>query len=81
MDGLPAVRSSSARCRPPGLRHNKTLPTPCDRKIYAYCGHVPNAINVVLLCSYFVIVTLLFQLLAKHSSAALPCKQFVSKRL
>ena len=25
---------------------------------------------------YFVVVTLLFQLLAKHSSAALPCKQF-----
>ena len=30
---------------------------------------------------YFVAVTLLFQLLAKHSSAALPCKRFVNKRL
>ena len=27
---------------------------------------------------YFVIVTLLFQLFAKHSSAALPCKLFVN---
>ena len=27
---------------------------------------------------YFVVVTLLFQLLAKHSSAALPCKQYVN---
>ena len=30
---------------------------------------------------YFVVVTLLFQLLAKHSSAALPSKRFVNKRL
>ena len=30
---------------------------------------------------YLVVVTLLFQLLAKHSSAALPCKRFVSKHL
>ena len=30
---------------------------------------------------YFVIVTLLFQLFAKHSSAALLCKRFVNKRL
>ena len=30
---------------------------------------------------YFVVVTLLFQLLAKHSSAALPCKQFVEQVL
>ena len=29
---------------------------------------------------YFVVVTVLFQLLAKHSSAALPCKRFVNKR-
>ena len=29
---------------------------------------------------YLVVVTLLFQLLAKHSSAALPCKRFVNKR-
>ena len=30
---------------------------------------------------YFVVVTLLFQLLAKHSSASLPCKRFVNKHL
>ena len=30
---------------------------------------------------YFVVAMLLFQLLAKHSSAALPCKQFVNKCL
>ena len=30
---------------------------------------------------YFVVATLLFQLLAKHSSAALPFKRFVNKRL
>ena len=30
---------------------------------------------------YFVVVMLSFQLLAKHSSAALPCKRFVNKRL
>ena len=35
-----------------------------------------DAINMLM---YFVVVTLLFQLLAKHSSAALPCKQFVNK--
>ena len=29
---------------------------------------------------YFVVVTLLFQLLAKRSSATLPCKQFINKR-
>ena len=30
-----------------------------------------HAVNVLM---YFVVVTLLFQPLAKHSSAALPCK-------
>ena len=30
---------------------------------------------------YFVVAMLLFQLLVKRSSAALPCKQFVNKRL
>ena len=35
--------------------------------------NVNNVPNVLL-----EVVTLLFQLLAKHSSAALPCKQFVS---
>ena len=34
-----------------------------------------DAINVLM---YFVVVTLLFQLLAKHSSAALPCRRFVN---
>ena len=37
-----------------------------------------DAINVLV---YFVVVTLLFQLLAKHSSAALPCQRFFNKRL
>ena len=36
-----------------------------------------HAINELM---YFEIVMLLFQLLAKHRSAALPCKQFVNKR-
>ena len=30
---------------------------------------------------YFVVVTLLFQLLVKHSSAVLPCERFVNKHL
>ena len=30
---------------------------------------------------YFVVVMLLFQLLAKHSSVALLCEQFVNNRL
>ena len=34
-----------------------------------------DAINVLM---YFVVVTLLFQLLAKHSSAALPCKRLLT---
>ena len=38
--------------------------------------HVVDAINVLM---YFVVVTLLFPLLAKHSSAALPCTGFVNK--
>ena len=37
-----------------------------------------DTINVLM---YFVFVTLLFMLLAKHSSAALPCKLFVNNRL
>ena len=37
-----------------------------------------DTINVLM---YFVAVTLLFQLLAKHSSAALPCKRFVKGHL
>ena len=36
-----------------------------------------DAINVLM---YFVVVTLLFLLLAKHSSAALLCKRFINKR-
>ena len=43
------------------------------KKSKACCGHVPDAINVL--------VTLLFQLLAKDSSAALPCKRFINKHL
>ena len=43
--------------------------------------HAPDAINVVDALMHFVVVMLLFQLLAKHSSVALPCKQFVNKRL
>ena len=41
----------------------------------ACCGHVLDAINVLM---YFVAVKLSFQLLAKHSLAALPCKRIVS---
>ena len=40
--------------------------------------HAVDAINVLM---YFVLVTLLFQLLAKDSSAALPCKRFVNQCL
>ena len=39
---------------------------------------VVDAINVLM---YFVVVKLLFQLLAKHSSAALSFKRFVNKNL
>ena len=39
---------------------------------------VLDAINVLM---YFVVVMLSFQLLAKHSLAALPCKRFVNKCL
>ena len=35
---------------------------------------------VLMHSMYFVAVTLHFQLLAKNSSAALPCKRFVNKR-
>ena len=34
-----------------------------------------DAINELV---YFVVVTLLFQLLAKHGSVALPCKRFAN---
>ena len=45
------------------MASQKTLPTPRDKR-------VTHAINVLM---YFVVVTLLFQLLlAKHSLAALP---------
>ena len=37
-----------------------------------------DAINALM---YFVAVTLLFKLLAKHSQAALLCKRFVNKCL
>ena len=40
--------------------------------------HVVNGINAI---NVFVVVTLLFQLLSKHSLAALLCKQCISKRL
>ena len=48
--------------------------------------HVPDAINdtcrmLLMYSMYFVVVTMSSQLLAKHSSAALPCKRFVNKRL
>ena len=52
---------------------------PRDKKSKASCGHVPDAINV--LDVFCIVVILLFQLLAKHSSAALPCKRFVNKRM
>ena len=48
------------------------------KKSNACCGHVPDAINVL---DVFVAVTQVFQLLPKHTSAALPCKRFVNKRL
>ena len=44
--------------------------------------HAMDKCQMLLMYSmHFVFVTLLFQLLAKHSSAALPSKQFVNKRL
>ena len=48
----------------------KTLPTHVIERVMCGCNYV---------LMYFVVVTLLFQLLAKHSSAALPCKRFVDK--
>ena len=45
------------------------------RIMHAVC--VVDAINVLM---YFVVVSLLFPLLTKHSSVALPCKGFVNKR-
>ena len=47
-----------------------------DRK-----SNVCHAVGVINVLVYFAVVTLLFQLLAKHSSAALPCKGFVGKHL
>ena len=38
-------------------------------------------VDIINVLMYFVVVTLSFQLLAKHSSAALPCKRFVNKHL
>ena len=40
-----------------------------------------TAVDTVIVLMYFVVVALLFLLLAKHSSAALPCKRFVNKHL
>ena len=40
-----------------------------------------NAVDAIIVLMYFVVVTLLFPLLAKHSSAALPYKRFVNKHL
>ena len=42
---------------------------------------VTSAVDAIMYSMYFVVVTLLFQQLAKHSSAALPCKRFVNKCL
>ena len=42
------------------------------------CVCAADAVNVLM---YFVVVTLLFLLFAKHSSVALPCKLFVYKCL
>ena len=40
---------------------------------------VTHAVDIINVLMYFVVVTLLFPLLAKHSSAALPCKRFINK--
>ena len=40
-----------------------------------------HGVDAIIVLMYFVVATLLFPLLAKHSSAALPCKRFVNKRL
>ena len=43
---------------------------------------VTCAVNAIIMyLMYFVVDTLLFLLLAKHSSAALPCKRLVNKPL
>ena len=43
--------------------------------------HAVDTCRMLLMYSmYFVVVTVLFELLAKHSLAALPCKRFVNKR-
>ena len=57
------------------------------RKLYQHHGmkRVTHTVDMcwilIMYLMYFVVVMLLFQLLAKHSSAALPCKRFVNKRL
>ena len=59
------------------MTSQKTLPTPRDKKSNACGGHVQDAINVLgVFCSCYTV-----KLLAKHSSPALPCKQFVNNRL
>ena len=54
-----------------------------DITIKLYQHHVmervTHAVDVINVLMYFVVVTLLFPLLAKHSSAALPCKRFINK--
>ena len=57
------------------MTSQKTLPTPRDKKSNVCRGHVLDATNVLdVFCSCYSVI-------AKHSSAALPCKRFVNKRL
>ena len=37
-----------------------------------------SAVDAIIVLMYFVVVTLLFSLLAKHSSAALPCSDLLT---
>ena len=60
------------------MMSHKSLPTPSDKKSKACCGHMLDATNVL---DVFAVVMLLFQLLAKCSSAALSYKRFVNKHL
>ena len=65
---------------------DKLLMACYDIKINLYQHHVithaMDTCRILLMYSmYFVVITLLFQLLAKHSSATLPCKRFVNKCL
>ena len=55
-------------------RHYKTLPIPRDKKSN-------GAVDVIIVLMYFVVITLLFLLLAKHGSAALPCKRFINEHI